>query len=486
MNKEVFFKKIKDINLIKILYIIASITFILPSVCYFVKNKTVLGFKKEFRFLLNDVNTVKQTIVYLIIITLLILIYFLIIKKRRELFKDIKNVMIFIFIISFIFVFTVPMFSSDVFYYLGIGRLNSKYGQNPYYISMRQYVDEDYNVDLNSDTVMQQGYNSYWSKTTVVYGAVWTLICSIISKLSLGNIDFGLLVFKLINLTIHMLNCYYIYKLSKKKIFVLLYGLNPFVLIESIVNVHNDIFMVFLLLISLYYLIKKKNIAISIIFLAIATCIKYFTILLLPFFVIYHFRKEKVWVKISKCIKYGIFFMFLVCIPYAIYIRDFNVFAGIWEQQNKVAKSLYLVISQYFKGYEKIITYSLYVFIYCFILKNILFLFNPKVKLKKEMQYNFYLILIFTFVLITNFQPWYIMWLFPLIIWQKASNIKLIVQTGLISMYANSVFLINGEYWKYGVYFYLILIIGMILFSLYNNKKKIINSVRNIGGNLFG
>jgi hypothetical protein len=90
------------------------------------------------------------------------------------------------------------------------------------------------------------------------------------------------------------------------------------------------------------------------------------------------------------------------------------------------------------------------------------------------------------FVLITNFQPWYIMWLFPLIIWQKASNIKLIVQTGLISMYANSVFLIYGENWKYGVYFYLILTIGMIFFSFYNNKKKIKNYIKNLGGKLLG
>ena len=32
-----------------------------------------------------------------------------------------------------------------------------------------------------------------------------------------------------------------IYKITKKDLFVLLYGLNPFVLFEALVNVHNDI-----------------------------------------------------------------------------------------------------------------------------------------------------------------------------------------------------------------------------------------------------
>ena len=487
MNKTKLIEKIRNVNIIKILYVILSFIFITPSLIYMYKNKTILGFKKEFRFLLNDVNTVKQTIIYIIIITALILMYFLIIKKRKELFKDIKSVMVFILIISSIFIFTVPMFSSDVFYYLGIGRLNSSYGQNPYYISMKEYVDQNSNLDLNLDTVMLQGYNSYWSKTTVVYGPIWTIICSVVAKLSLGNIDFGLLVFKIINLTIHMINCWFLYKISKKKIFTLLYGINPFILLEGIVNVHNDIFVVLFLLIALYFLIKKKKMFLSIFFLAMATCIKYFTILLLPFFIIYYYRKEKPKIRILKCIKYGIIFLIMIAIPYIIYIKDLSVFAGLWNQQSKVAKSLYLVISQCFVGTDSnIIKYCLYVFIYFFAIKNILFLFNPKIKLKKEMQYNLYLIMIFLFVLITSFQPWYIMWLFPLIVWQKASNIKLIVQTGLISMYANSVFLIYGENWRYGTYFYLILVSGMIICYLYNNKNKITNYIKNIGGKLLG
>ena len=479
-------KKLKEVNLIKIVFLMAGIMFIMPSLNYMIKNKTVLGFDKEFKFLLNDVNSIKQTIIYLVVITILILIYFLIIKKRKELFKNIKSVMIFILIISSIFILTVPVFSSDIFYYLGIGRLSFEYGQNPYYVSMQQYINENPGLDLEKDTIMAQENNSYWAETTVVYGPIWTFICSVIAKLSLGNVDLGLLLFKLLNLLVHILNCYYIYKLSKKKVFVLLYGLNPFILIEGLVNVHNDIFMILFMLISFYYLIKKKNILLSIVFLALATCIKYFTIILLPFVIIYHFRKENAGIRTLKCIEYGLFFIMIIAIPYMFYIKDISVFAGIGAQQNKIAKSLCLVIQQYFAGYEDLVVYSLYAYIYFFIFKNIIFLYNKKVKLYKEMRSNFYMILIFLFVLITNFQPWYIMWLFPFIIWQKASNIKFIIQTSLISMYANSIFLIYGEYWIYGVYFYLILVAGMLIACVYNNKRKICKAICNLGGKLFG
>ena len=47
-------------------------------------------------------------------------------------------------------------------------------------------------------------------------------------------------------------------------------------------------------------------------------------------------------------------------------------------------------------------------------------------------------ILIFTFVLITNFNPWYVIWLFPSLLWQKARHIRLTLylSLGAINSYA--------------------------------------------------
>ena len=59
-------------------------------------------------------------------------------------------------------------------------------------------------LDVALDLFSKKGYVNVWSSTTVVYGALWTLICSIISFFSFGSIDFGLLVFKLFNFGIHI------------------------------------------------------------------------------------------------------------------------------------------------------------------------------------------------------------------------------------------------------------------------------------------
>lgn len=480
----------KTINFLKekiylIVFAIFSFLFITPSIIYMAKNKTVLNFDNEFCFLLNNSNRLFQAFIYTIIILGMIGIYYIIIKKRNKIFKNIKQVYITISIISLIFVFTIPFWCSDVFYYLGVGRLEAEYHQNPYYITMKEYVDSN-NVNINNDTVMQKGYNNYWSETTVVYGPIWTIICSIIAKLSLGNIDFGLFIFKLCNVLAHMLNCYLIYKISNKKIFTIAYGLNPFILVEGIANVHNDMFVILFILIALYQLLKKKNITLSILSLAMATDIKYFAVLLLPFIVIYFYKDKKIKYRILKCIQYGTMFGIFMLIPYILYINDLQVFKGMSDQQGKIAKGLYLFISQYFTNPSNLVNIisktMLYMFIIVYTYICTMLLIKPKIKFNIEMKKFFYILLAFIFLLITNFQPWYLIWLSPFILWQKAKNMKLIIQMQLITLIANIVFLIYSENFVYGVPFFMIFVTGTLICIIKNKKeRKIYIKVENEG-----
>lgn len=464
-------KKFNKWNILKILYVIAAFAFALPSYIYLIKNKSVYNLDIDYSFLINNEEKVKQTLIYVGIIIFIVILYFLILKFRKKLFKNIKSVLIFITIISLIFIFTVPMFSFDIFYYMGIGRLNSEYGQNPYYISMQEFVENNENINLDFDTILYRGYTNAWASETVVYGPIWTMICALLSKITFGNVDLCLLVFKLVNILVHIVNCYLIYKISKKKLFTLIYGLNPFILIQTIVDVHNDIFMVLFILLSLYALLKKKNIWLAVLFLAIATCIKYFAVLLLPFVIIYHFRKEKTSVKILKCIQYGLLLLMIILIPYMFYIRDLSVFSGMITQQSKYSKSIGVIIFKYFPGQQKIIKDLLYFFIYCFAIKNMLLLLKPKIKIRKELNHLFYFVFIFLFVLITNFQPWYILWLFPLVMWQKPKFIRLMIQISVIVLFDYIIFMIYEDSWQIGANFALILLGTIIFFYLIDNIK---------------
>lgn len=93
-----------------------------------------------------------------------------------------------------------------------------------------------------------------------------------------------------------------------------------------------------------------------------------------------------------------------------------------------------------------------------------------------------YFIMAFLFLLITNFQPWYILWLFPLLMWQNAENIRWIPQIAIISEFANSIFLTYGEGWQNGTPFVFLLWVGSLGIFIANEKIK---QVKNKKSNLF-
>ena len=465
-------------KIILIGFVLMAIIFAVPSIQYLLENGTILNFNEYFKFCLDDSNRVEQTIIYLMLLTGLTICYFLIVKHREKLFKNNKQMYMYIAIISLIFVIVVPFLSSDVFYYLGVGRLDSAYGQNPYYVTIKDFVEsEDNSQYLEQDTVLAKGYENDWGSTTVVYGPVWTLVCKIVAGISFGNIDIGLLVFKLLNMAIHLVNCYLIYQLTGKKLFVLLYGLNPYMFIEGIANVHNDIYVVTCILASLYFLLKKKNIFVSILFLALATAIKYFAILVLPFIIIYYFRDKKPWERLKNCFLYGMLFVFIVAITYLLYIQDIQVLSGIMTQQGKFTKNFYIILMEYF-DIPNLVTNVNKVFLISFIIiyffTCLTLLYKKQITFREEIRKAEYFLVAFLFLLITNFQPWYIMWLFPLMMWQKKKMLQFVVQIALISQFANSVFLINGEGWRNGTPFTFFMLLGIfVCLNLMSHRQTI-------------
>ena len=113
--KEKIIEFINSKKIILIVFIVFSISFTIPSVLYFLENKTIFNFNDYFKFCLNDTNRIEQTIVYLIILTGLTIFYFLIVKNRKKLFKNNKHIYIYIAIISVIYEFVIPFLTSDVF-----------------------------------------------------------------------------------------------------------------------------------------------------------------------------------------------------------------------------------------------------------------------------------------------------------------------------------------------------------------------------------
>ena len=366
-------------KIIKIVLIIFTVLLIIPSIVYLVKNQTVMGFDTYYNFFIDkNANKIISTIIFLVLFIGMSIIYGVIVKQKP--FKAIKEILIYVLIVSAIFAIMLPWTSSDIFYYMGVGELDSRYHQNPYYVTMKDYYNENKNnID---DTIFEQGAKGYWASTTVVYGPMAQLIFKLCTAISFKNVDISLAVFKLLNLAIHLVNCYLIYKLSNKK-FAVIYGLNPFILLEFLANVHNDIIVVFFVLLALYML-KHKKIVPSVIFLAIATGIKYFTVLLLPIVIFYYIgEEEKISIKILKCIKYGIIFFVIIGIEYIPYFENIEVILAMISQTTRYAKSIYSAMLIINKDFMEIVRAAMMtLFVYCFVLKCFKFLFNKNNSIK--------------------------------------------------------------------------------------------------------
>ena len=468
-------------KIIKILFIILSILIVMPSIIYMAQNKTVMGFDTYYNFFINkESNKALSTIIYLILFVALMALYVTLIRKKEQ-FKDIKQILKYVAIISIIFVIMLPWTSSDIFYYMGVGELDSQYGQNPYYVTMKEYygktqksMDTEQNINNEKevdDDILKQGANGYWSNTTVVYGPIAQLIFKICTAISFKNIDVCLLIFKILNVIVHLANCYLIYKLSNKK-FALIYGVNPFALLEFLGNVHNDIIVVFFVLLTLCFMRKHKLLP-SLVSLALATGIKYFTILLLPVVIIYHFRDEsKLSIRFLRCFQYGILFLIIFALEYTLYFRDFQVIFAMFAQTSKYSKSLYSVLTQKNESVMIVVKNVLRIVFIGHYLKFCIDLITSKnIRLYKALRkYNTSLILFL--LILTSFQQWYLVWLFATMMWQKTKTIRNIIALTATTEIATSIYMFKSEWFIYDIYFVGIIICLFMMWQIYEGDKE--------------
>lgn len=426
-------KMTKEKNFIKVFYFSFCFLFCLPSFFYLVKHQSILSFHEWFTFFLKKPISILESscnaIAYLILLLGLFFFFFLFYKKAEVLFSNIKEVFLFLIPIGLCFSICLPFTTSDLFYYMGTGWLDSNYHENPYITT----VDELKEEHPNDEILMRTGV---WGHQKVVYGPLWSLISKGISKLSFGNVTGCYFLYKVAAFVVYLFSCILIYQMTKKISYVLLYGANPFVLIEGLANAHNDIYFVFFLLLCFYFLIRKKNLILALFSLAMATAIKYLSVLILPFLLLYTCQNQTLFQKIIYCFKYGILFCLFVFFFYAFYIQDIKIFFVMLMQQSKLRESLLFLIYLLSVQLKKVIGISIYpIFKYGFYLfflflyfKLILKFLNQKeITIKEMMTSSFVSIFIFLFFIITNLCPWYLLWFYPFIYFLEEKKVNFIL-----------------------------------------------------------
>jgi alpha-1,6-mannosyltransferase len=185
------------------------------------------------------------------------------------------------FLFRAIFILAIPALSDDYFRFIWDGRLIEE-GINPFlYLPNEVQKQSLLSGEMNDTLYHKMNSPNYYS----VYPPVLQFVFFIASKLSLSS-NYGAIVVLRIVILLAEIGSYFfltkiitLLKLPKNRI--LIYLLNPLVIIEISGNLHFEGLMLFFVIASFYFLLVN-NIIFSSIFFSLAVCTKMIPLVLLP------------------------------------------------------------------------------------------------------------------------------------------------------------------------------------------------------------
>ena len=227
----------------------------------------------------------------------------------------------------------------------------------------------------------------------------------------------------------------------------------------------------------MYFFIRKRNICLTILCFALTIGIKYSTILIVPFLLIYFFKKQKITKKIIYCFISGISMIAIVIIFYLPYYRDITIFTTMISQTHKYSQSilaLALIKMPKIFNIVKEINLPLLAVSYLYLIYICLKL--ESIRLRKCLRIYNLIMLWFIFITLTSFQKWYILWLLPTLPWQSKNMRKFLLYLTVTALIPSiSYYSIGNDAFMVGIgYSGTILILSGIILLSENLIKKFI------------
>ncbi|OGV88957.1 hypothetical protein A2Z41_00070 [Microgenomates group bacterium RBG_19FT_COMBO_39_10] len=224
----------------------------------------MIGFRDSHRPLLANV--------YLLLIGVLFGLQIFLLFVKRLKFLSIKNLFLLAGMGTLFFSLAYPFLSRDLFTYLFSAKMVLFYRVNPFVVPPMNFLSTDLWVGMAHNI-----------EFPYAYGPV-SLLFSLIPMLLFSGQRFILnfLGYKLLNAALFYLTGFLLYKLSDKdKRIFSFWFFNPFLVVELLMNTHNDLLMIGLFIVALYYLYKGSRLKAWLAFVA-SVLIKYASIIALP------------------------------------------------------------------------------------------------------------------------------------------------------------------------------------------------------------
>lgn len=239
---------------------------------------------KSFQYI-GYFNRPLSTFFYVVLIVFLFNFYvgFLVMAYTKQISKKLVWKLIFASIV--ILTLSYNAFSYDLFNYIFDAKIITHYQQNPYLHKA---------LDFAGDPMLSF---MRWTHRMYPYGPVWLGLTVPLSFLGFGLFLPTFFLFKSLMAASFLGSVYFIGKILQKilperEVFGLVFfGLQPLILIESLVSGHLDIVMFFAALWAFYLLLQKKYLF-ALVLLGISIGIKFVTVFLVPVFLWIFFMQQ--------------------------------------------------------------------------------------------------------------------------------------------------------------------------------------------------
>ena len=262
-------------NVILFIYFLLIATFALYSYSLLDPNITLINHNiwESFRNIMVNFGYYHRQESFLVFIILSIGLILLHIKITQH--KKINPIHIAL-ISSCVLLFSYPFLSHDLFNYMFDARIVTLYGKSPYLFKALDFPHDEWLRFM------------HWTHRTYPYGPAFLPITIIVSFFSFSKLILNLLLFKFLFIIFYFASVYVLKQ--KNTTWALFFASHPLIIIEGLVNNHNDFIALSLGIIGIYFLGKKKKLY-GRIFTLLSGGIKYIT---LPLIFLYNLdSKEK-------------------------------------------------------------------------------------------------------------------------------------------------------------------------------------------------
>ena len=316
-----------------------------------------------------------------------------------------------------IFLFAIPNLSQDFYRFIWDGRMIAA-GWNPY-LYLPENLIASVTAPIAQAPELFKGMGALNASHYTNYPPLNQLIFTLAGILSGKSILGAVVVLRSVIILADLGTLYFGRKLLKKlnlpEYQIFWFILNPFIIIELTGNLHFEGLMIFLLILSLYYLVIKKWI-LSAVFIALSISLKLLPLIFLPLLFRFFSKKNNAYnLNFGKLILYYLIVGAVVILSFLPFlsselISNFMDSIGLWFQKFEFNASIYYVVRWVgfqVKGYNIIATAGKVLPVLVILIIGALALFRKNNSLEKLIVSMLLTVSVY-FFLSTTVHPWYV------------------------------------------------------------------------------